>query len=214
MRNNFWHNRKRSVTKTLCLALALLAWGGWVSKNICAQSQSTKEKLAASAILKAPESASFAESNKLRIVAVRLRPGEDLRKRIEELVKARNIRAGFILTAVGSLRSASIRLADQNEPTTFAGKFEIVSLVGTMGQDGIHLHISIADNTGKTIGGHLVNGCVVYTTVEIVIGDAQGLTFSREPDQQTGYKELKIRRSRDLSGRRNELHALNDELVH
>lgn len=197
MRSSFWHNWKRRGTKTLCLALALLAWSGLVSKSLCAQSRSTKEKLAAAAILKAPESESFPESKKLRIVAIRLRPGEDLRQRIEELVKARNIRAGFILTAVGSLRSASIRLADQNEPTTFAGKFEIVSLVGTMGQDGVHLHISIADNTGKTIGGHLVNGCVIYTTAEIVIGDAQGLTFSREQDQQTGYKELKIRRSRD-----------------
>jgi predicted DNA-binding protein with PD1-like motif len=72
---------------------------------------------------------------------------------------------------------------------------KIVSLVGTLGQDGVHLHISIADSTGKTTGGHLVDGCLVYTTAEIVIGDAQGLTFSREQDEQTGYKELRIRRS-------------------
>ena len=106
------------------------------------------------------------------------------------------MRAGFILTAVGSMQNATIRLADQKEPTTFAGKFEIVSLVGTMGQDGIHLHISIADSDGKTIGGHLVDGCLIYTTAEIVIGEAQGLTFSREQNEQTGFKELKIRRNR------------------
>ena len=62
-----------------------------------------------------------------------------------------------------------------------------------MGQDGIHLHISITDSSGKTIGGHLVDGCLIYTTAEIVIGDAKGLTFSREQDEQTGFKELKIR---------------------
>ena len=108
-------------------------------------------------------------------MAFRLRPGQDLRQRIEEFVKARNIRAGFILTAVGSLRSATIRLADQKEPTTFAGKFEIVSLVGTMGQDGVHLHISIADNTGKTIGGHLVDGFFFFILrVSLLLGGGGG----------------------------------------
>ncbi|HEY0430771.1 MAG TPA: PPC domain-containing DNA-binding protein, partial [Pyrinomonadaceae bacterium] len=133
--------------------------------------------------VKAPPTRSAVESRRLRILAIRLRPGQDLRQAIEELVKARKMRAGFILTAVGSMQNATIRLADQKEPTTFAGKFEIVSLVGTMGQDGIHLHISIADSDGKTIGGHLVDGCLIYTTAEIVIGEAQGLTFSREQNE-------------------------------
>ncbi|HEV7474634.1 MAG TPA: DUF296 domain-containing protein [Pyrinomonadaceae bacterium] len=102
----------------------------------------------------------------------------------------------FLFLAKRSLQNATIRLADQKEATTFAGKFEIVSLVGTMGQDGVHLHISIADSNGKTIGGHLVDGCLIYTTAEIVIGEARGLTFSREQDEQTGFKELRIRTSR------------------
>ena len=82
---------------------------------------------------------------------------------VEAFVRAHNIGAGFILTAVGSLRNATIRLADQKDATTFVGKFEIVSLVGTMGQDGVHLHISFADSTGKTIGGHLLEGCMSST---------------------------------------------------
>jgi predicted DNA-binding protein with PD1-like motif len=94
------------------------------------------------------------------------------------------------------LRQASIRLADQPTATNFTDKFEIVSLVGTLGQDGVHLHISISDSDGKTIGGHLVEGWLIYTTAEIVIGDAQGLTFSRELDAETGYPELQIRKNR------------------
>jgi predicted DNA-binding protein with PD1-like motif len=177
----------RGITKW-CLTLALLTAAVLVSGETLAQSPSTKSPLR-----KASEQ-SFPESVKLRVLAVRLRPGQDLRQKLEEVVKARDIRAGFILTAVGSLRSATIRLADQKDPTRFEGKFEIVSLVGTMGQDGVHLHISIADKTGKTLGGHLVDGCPIYTTAEIVIGDARGLMFSREQDEETGYKELRIRR--------------------
>lgn len=58
----------------------------------------------------------------------------------------------------------------------------------------MHLHISISDSTGKTIGGHLVEGCQIYTTAEIVIGEARGLIFSREKDAETGYQELRIRK--------------------
>ncbi len=111
-------------------------------------------------------------------------------------MKEKHLRAGFIITTVGSLRQAAIRLADQSSATQFDGKFEIVSLVGTLGQDGVHLHISISDNTGKTIGGHLVEGCVIYTTAEIVIGETRGLVFSREKDAETGYQELRIRNAK------------------
>lgn len=132
------------------------------------------------------------ETKRFRVLALRLRPGQDLRKQLEMFIKEKRIRAGFVITTVGSLRQASVRLADQPSATNFSGKFEIVSLVGTLGQDGVHLHISISDSDGKTIGGHLVEGCLIYTTAEIVIGDAEGLTFSREKDAETGYPELRI----------------------
>jgi predicted DNA-binding protein with PD1-like motif len=136
------------------------------------------------------------ETRGLRVLALRLRPGQDLRQQLEAFVKEKKITAGFIITGVGSLRRASIRLADQTSAAAFDDKFEIVSLVGTLGQDGVHLHISVSDKTGKTIGGHLVEGCLIYTTAEIVIGDAGGLLFSRVQDKETGYKELWISRRR------------------
>jgi uncharacterized protein len=143
------------------------------------------------------------ETKRMRLLALRLKPGQDLRKQIESFAKEKRIRAGFVITAVGSLNEASIRLADQPSPTNFAGKFEIVSLVGTLGQDGVHLHISISDSSGKTIGGHLVDGCLIYTTAEIVFGDAEGLTFAREKDPETGYRELRIRTTSRSGARKN-----------
>lgn len=126
--------------------------------------------------------------------ALRLRPGQDLRVELEKFTKAKRLRAGFILTTVGSLQKASLRMANQSNATLFEDKFEIVSLVGTLSPDGPHLHLSISDGTGKTIGGHLVEGCIIYTTAEIVIGELKGVRFTREKDAQTGYQELRIRR--------------------
>jgi uncharacterized protein len=141
------------------------------------------------------------EARTIRILALRLKPGQDLRQQIEAFVKEKHLRAGFIITTVGSLQHAGIRLADQSSATQFEGKFEIVSLVGTLGSDGVHLHISISDSNGKTLGGHVVEGCLIYTTAEIVIGEAQGLIFSRDRDAGTGYQELRIRRARQARTR-------------
>ncbi len=130
----------------------------------------------------------------LKTYALRLRPGQDLRVELEKFTKLRGIRAGFILSAVGSLQKSVLRLANQKHSTSFEDKFEIVSLVGTLSPDGPHLHLSISDGSGKTTGGHLVEGSIIYTTAEIIIGELKGIRFTREQDEQTGSKELRIRR--------------------
>jgi predicted DNA-binding protein with PD1-like motif len=137
-----------------------------------------------------------AEATGVKTYALRLRPGQDLRIELERFAKRKGIRAGFIITAVGSLQKASLRLANQSNSTSFEDKFEIVSLVGTLSADGPHLHLSLADSSGKTIGGHLVEGSIIYTTAEIVVGELKGVRFTRERDEQTGYQELRIRRQR------------------
>lgn len=129
----------------------------------------------------------------LRAFALRLAPGDDLRAHLEAVTAARGIRAACVVSAVGSLDKAFIRLADEPKASGFDGPFEIVSLSGTLSPDGPHLHISVADSNGIVIGGHLGAGSIVRTTAELVIGVLDGVSFSREQDARTGYKELVIR---------------------
>lgn len=124
--------------------------------------------------------------------AFRLRPGDDLFAGLEKVVTEQQIQAGCVLTCVGSLTVAVLRLANRNEYSTFSGHFEIVSLTGTLSVHGSHLHISISDPDGQTIGGHLVEGCKVYTTAEIVIAAFPGMVFKRLPCELSGYDELVI----------------------
>jgi uncharacterized protein len=130
-----------------------------------------------------------------RLHAARLLPGQDLRGEIEKLTALQNIRAGFVFSAVGSLTKVALRLANQKDTHTLDGHFEIVSLTGTLGPDGLHLHMAVSDEKGGTTGGHLVEGCIVFTTVELVIGEAVGLIFHRETDPRTTFKELSIQRA-------------------
>lgn len=133
-----------------------------------------------------------AESLSLRTVAARLTPGEDLRDAIERLAHEHHVEAGCVVSAVGSLKTATLRLAGAETFSKLKGPFEIVSLSGTISPDGVHLHLAIAGADGHAVGGHLVHGCVVHTTVEIVVADLAGVRFARLPDPATGYKELNI----------------------
>ncbi len=128
----------------------------------------------------------------MKIHAFRLLPGQDLKEELLKFTKANNIKAGCVISIVGSLTKATLRLADENVTKTFNEKFEIVSCVGTLCPDGLHIHISLSDADGRTIGGHLQMGSSIYTTAEVIIGELEGFSFNREFDEQTGYKELRI----------------------
>ncbi|MCK4649886.1 DNA-binding protein [Candidatus Pacearchaeota archaeon] len=127
----------------------------------------------------------------MKIFVLRLHPKQDLKNELIKLTKKNNIQAGFILTCVGSLNRATLRMADKNVKD-FEEKFEIVSLVGTLSQEGVHLHISLSNKNGNTIGGHLKKNCPIHTTAEIVIGELNNIKFSRKFDKQTKFKELVI----------------------
>lgn len=129
----------------------------------------------------------------VKIYAVRLKPGQDLKKEIQRLVMDKNIKAGWINTCVGSLKNYNIRFANQPGTNVDSGHFEIVSLTGTVSINGIHLHLSISDSTGKTIGGHLADGNIIYTTAEIVLSASDDLEFTREKDGTTEWEELQIK---------------------
>lgn len=136
------------------------------------------------------------KDSSVSIYAIRLKPGEDLKEGIEKLVREKNIKAGWVATVVGSLTDYTIRFANQPDSSRGNGHFEIVSLVGTISVNGSHLHISISDSTGKTIGGHLMPGCKVYTTAEIVLQSTGKYEFTRKEDGSTPWKELQVK---DLS---------------
>jgi uncharacterized protein len=86
-----------------------------------------------------------------------------------------------------------VRLAGGAEHATWQGAFEIVALTATLSPDGGHLHLAVADHQGRTFGGHLVEGCTVRTTAEVVLAADGRLLFAREHDPATGYDELVVR---------------------
>jgi uncharacterized protein len=126
-------------------------------------------------------------------LATRLKPNEDLKKFLIRWVQVENIKSAVVLSGVGSLKVAQLRLANSSTTNQYAGPFEIVSMTGTLGPDGVHVHLSIADSSGQVIGGHLVEGCIIHTTCELVLMTFLDMTFNRELCEDTGYKELVLK---------------------
>jgi uncharacterized protein len=122
----------------------------------------------------------------------RLTPGQDLFESIQAFVMEQHVEAGCVLSGVGSLRHATLRLANRTYNSEYQGPFEIVSITGTVSVHGSHLHISISDGDGRTIGGHFDAGCKIYTTAEIVIAVFRDVIYKREYAEDSGYEELVV----------------------
>lgn len=127
-----------------------------------------------------------------RSYIVRLKPGQELKSELTQLARDNGLQAASIVSAVGSLTDVSLRLANQPEATHYAGHFEVVALSGYLAADEFHVHMAVSDGEGRTIGGHVMDGNRVYTTLVVVIEEHLRFRYRREHDPMSGYDELVI----------------------
>ncbi len=128
----------------------------------------------------------------MKELAFRLHHGDDLKVEIEKACS--NIDTAVVLSAVGCVYEANFRLAKAVNTMHNKCDYEIVSLMGTVSKGNAHLHISLSDEHGKVIGGHLLEGCFIDTTCELVLGVLEEYSSDRPFDKQTGWDEIEFRR--------------------
>jgi len=126
----------------------------------------------------------------MKTYAVRLRRGADLLKSIEELCTKNAIKAGVVLSGVGCVSRGRVRDAGGVNIVDIDEPMEIVSLMGTVSDKRCHLHVSFSKEDLSVVGGHLVTGCIINTTCELIIGELENFVYEVEFDEETGYDEL------------------------
>ncbi|MBS0586083.1 MAG: DNA-binding protein [Verrucomicrobia bacterium] len=138
-------------------------------------------------------------SSKMTAHVFRLKPGQDFIEELTRWAKEKEIKAGAILSVVGSFTHIHLRYADESIGDVIEGPFEIVSIVGTFNDTSRHLHMSVSNAKGETFGGHMLSGNLIYTTAEVVVAELEDLTFSREMDEKSeggsGWPELVVKPS-------------------
>ena len=142
-----------------------------------------------------------------QIIALRLPPQSDVYAVLEEVARKEKIASGVILSGLGSLRQVTlrnVRLFPKAFPIQDCHRIympkeeplELLALTGNLSQrEGrVHVHahavVSSGLEEGLVYGGHLLRGCIVFSTVEVIICSIRGLTMVREMDPQTQVVEL------------------------
>ena len=126
----------------------------------------------------------------MKFHCIRLHRGEDLLLSIKNLAQRENIKAAVVLSAVGCVLQGRVRNAGATAIVDIPEHCEIVSLNGTVSAKRTHLHISLSKADLSVVGGHLVEGCIVDTTCELIFVDIPNVEYDVEFDEETGYDEL------------------------
>ncbi len=108
----------------------------------------------------------------MRPLPLKLGPGSDLRRSLEQLAIEQGA-AGFVLGVVGNLSRAAFQCAGRSGPTILEGDLEIITLQGTVAPDGVHLHLSLSDGDCQVWGGHLEPGTLVLKGADLLVGFLQ-----------------------------------------
>lgn len=133
-----------------------------------------------------------------RVIFARMEPGEDILTSIETVARENGVRSGQ-LSLIGAVSKAKLGYFHRESSTykdfTINQDVEVVSCIGDIstheGDLVIHAHMIVADENGKCWGGHLMAGCEVSVTIELVIIETE-IELIRARDDVTGLNLLQI----------------------
>lgn len=122
----------------------------------------------------------------------RIEHDADLLEALGELCRKQDIRLGWF-EGLGAARKGALSFYDQQtheyRVMEIDRPLEITGLVGNISmKDGapfVHAHVTFAEETGRTLGGHLAAGTIVFAC-EITIEVFEGPILERAFDETTG----------------------------
>jgi len=126
-----------------------------------------------------------------RIFLVRAVHNSDLIQFVAELAEKKGITVAMF-TAIGALKRAKLGFYDQQkheyQEITLDSPHEIASCVGNIsmkdGKPFVHAHAVLADKTGNTKAGHLLEGIVF--AAEVHLSELKEAKVERKHDKLTG----------------------------
>lgn len=130
------------------------------------------------------------ESKPGRTVLARLTTDEDLLEAVTLQAKRSRITAGFFML-IGTLKEAKLGFYRQGKYETIEvdGPLEIVSCMGNISVKEqelvVHAHVSVSNEKGEVLGGHLLAGCIVSLTGELIMVETPDIRLQRKFDEKT-----------------------------
>ncbi len=125
-----------------------------------------------------------------KIIFARLFEDEDLLEAITQAAEKGRIKAGFFVL-IGTLKKAKMGFFHKGryQPIDMAEPLEIVSCMGNLsikeGEPHVHAHIAVSNRKGEVFGGHVLPGCIIAATGELVLIEAVDVELQRKLDDKT-----------------------------
>ncbi len=118
--------------------------------------------------------------------------GEDVLDSLTGFVREKGIKKGR-LQMIGAVQRAVVGFYDSRSgkyvDIVYDKSMEVLSLTGNIsvkdGEPFVHAHVTLGDEQGRSFGGHLMGGTVVFAA-EFIIEEFQGEDLERKHDQTTG----------------------------
>jgi len=132
----------------------------------------------------------FAESKVGKLVFARFFEDEDLLDTITKVAEKAKVSAG-VFFLIGTLKKAKMGFFCKGEYETIEmnQQLEIVSCLGNISvkENKIfaHAHISVSDDKGRVFGGHVMPGCIIAATGELVLMEAVDIRLPRKLEEKT-----------------------------
>jgi len=125
-----------------------------------------------------------------KVVFARLSEDEDLLEAITLVAEKSRVTAGFF-TLIGTLKKANVGFYQKGKYETIKieNPVEIVSCMGNVSlkenKPFAHAHMAVSNEKGEVLGGHVMPGCVIAATGELVLVEARDARLRREMDEKT-----------------------------
>lgn len=128
------------------------------------------------------------ESRAKRTIFARFSEDEDLLEAIAATATQHDVDSGFFFL-IGTLKKAVLGFYKEGKyiPIEKHGPLEIASCMGNISlkenEDlAVHGHIVVSDVNGDAFGGHVLDGCLVDATAELVLVEVESGTLQRKID--------------------------------
>jgi predicted DNA-binding protein with PD1-like motif len=130
------------------------------------------------------------------MIIIKLDDGEDLLEMIESVIKKHEIGSALIISGIGMLRNFEIGYYNGEKYINehFVDPMELLSMHGSIAEgeeNRIHIHVGVANNEHKMMGGHLMKAKVCMLN-EIVLMKLKDIKLTRELNEKSGLMELII----------------------